>query len=52
MDLFMMVERRLGSRVDKRWWEQDGLELDGMWVEAWDAERTEGEEEMERTDMD
>ena len=30
------------------WWEQEGLDLEGMRIESHEAERTEGEEE----DMD
>ena len=26
----------------KRWWEQDGLDLEGMQMAAWEAELTEG----------
>ena len=30
MDLFLVAERFMGSRVAKRWWEHDGLDLEGM----------------------
>ena len=36
--------------MNKRWWEQDGLDVEGMRTEAWEAERTEGEEETDRMD--
>ena len=28
--LCLAVERRLGSRVTNRWWDQDGLDVEGM----------------------
>ena len=27
MDLFLLAERRLGTRLSKRWWDQEGLGL-------------------------
>ena len=45
MDLFLAEERRPGSRVDKWWWEQDGLDLEGMWEAYWEAKRTEEEKD-------
>ena len=30
MDLGLEAERRPGSRVSRRWWEQEGLELEGV----------------------
>ena len=39
MDQFLATERRPGSRVDKLWWEQNGLDLEGMWVAYWEAKR-------------
>ena len=47
MDLFMVAERRPGSQVDRRWWELEGLELEGMQTAA---RGTEQEEEGEDTD--
>ena len=35
MDLCLAAERSMGLRVDKRWWYQDGLDLEGMWTAAW-----------------
>ena len=49
MDLCLAEKLRLGQRVEKRWWEQDGLDLVGMWAAAEDAEQTEGGGETERT---
>ena len=37
----------VGSRVAKRWWDQDGLDLEGMRTAVHEAERTEGEEEKD-----
>ena len=34
MDLCLSSERRLVSRVEKRWWSQDGLGLEGVWTTA------------------
>ena len=42
MDLFMAEERRLGPRVSMRWWEQEGLDVEGMRTEYWESEQTEG----------
>ena len=47
MDLFMATEWCPGSRVVKRWWEQGGLDLDGMRMADQEAERTEGAEETD-----
>ena len=30
MDLCLAAERRLGSRVANRWWDHDGLDVEGM----------------------
>ena len=43
MDLFMAAQRRPGSRVAKRWWEQGGMRMADQ-----EAERTEGGEDMDR----
>ena len=45
MDLFLVTERRPGSRVEKWWWEQDGLDLEGVWAAYWGAKRTEKEKD-------
>ena len=39
MDLCLAVERRTGSRVTNQWWEQDGLDVDEMWMVDREAER-------------
>ena len=36
----------------KRWWEQDGLDLEGMRMAAPEAEQTEGGEETDRTETE
>ena len=47
VDLCLAAERMPGSRVTKRWWDQDVLDVEGMRTEAQEAERIEGEEEMD-----
>ena len=42
MDLCLAAERLLGTQVDKWWWEQGGLELEGMRTAVWEAEQIEG----------
>ena len=49
MDLCLAAERRPGPKISKRWWEQDRLDVNGMRTAAREAERTEGEEEMDGT---
>ena len=41
MDLCLAAAQRPVSRVSKWWWEQDGLDLEGMRTAAWE-ERMEG----------
>ena len=52
MDLCLAAERHPGSQVTNWWWEQDGLDLEGMWAASWEAERMEGEEETDGTVTD
>ena len=42
MDLCLAAKRRPRLRVSTRWWEQKGLDLEGMRVAVWEAEQTEG----------
>ena len=42
MDLCLAPEGRQGSRVANWWWEQYGLDLEGMWPAYWEAEWIEG----------
>ena len=49
MEICLVSERHTGSRLVNRWWEQDFLDLDGMWMAAQEAEQTEGEEDTECT---
>ena len=49
MYLCMEAQRCLVLKVYKRWWEQDGLDLEETWTAAQEAERTDEEEEMDRT---
>ena len=50
MDLFPSAKRRPGPRVAMQWWEQEGLDLEGIWVAARKAEQMEGAEETYRMD--
>ena len=50
MDLYLAEARMTGSRVAKRWWEQDSLDMERMQTVDWEAERTDGEEETDGTD--
>ena len=52
MDLCLEAEQRPGPRLSNRWWKQNGVDAEGMRTADWEAERTEGEEEMNRTDME
>ena len=42
MGLCMEAERRPGSQVANWWWEKEGMELEGMQMEEWEAEQDEG----------
>ena len=44
IDLCLAEKQRLGPIVSMWWWEQEGLDLEGMRIETHEAERTEGEE--------
>ena len=50
VDLCLSVKQMPGTRVTMRWWEQDGLDLERLWAEAWEAEKTKGDEQMDRKD--
>ena len=52
IDLCLAVERMLGTRVAKRWRDQEGLDLEGMLTAAQEVKHTEGEGDTDRTDMD
>ena len=52
MDLCMVSDRRPGSRVTKRWWDQDGMDVEGIWTKNREEEWMEGEEETYGTEMD
>ena len=47
MDLCLAAARSMGSMVSNKWWNQDGLESEGMRTTAWEAEQIEREEETE-----
>ena len=52
MDLCLAAEQRPGSRVTKQRWDKDGLDVEGMRMAAWEAERMEGGEETDRTNTE
>ena len=52
MDLCLVAEGRPGSRVTKRWWDQDRLDMEGRRTASWEAERTEGEDETDGTETE
>ena len=37
MDLCLAAEQHTGTRVLKKWWEKECLDLGGMWMAAWDG---------------
>ena len=41
------AKRRPGKRVATRWWEHEGLDLEGMRMAAQEAEKMEGEEDKD-----
>ena len=45
MVLCLEAGQRPVSRVTKQWWEQDGLDVEGMQTAVLEAERTDGEDE-------
>ena len=51
MDLYLAAKQRPGPRVKMRWWEQEGLDLEGKRTAAREAERTEQEEDTDRTEI-
>ena len=48
MYLCLEAKRRPGPRVTMRWWEQEGLDLQGMRTSAQESDRM--EEETDRTE--
>ena len=52
IDLCLAAEQRPRSRVAKRWWDQDVLDLEGMWTAAHEAEHTEWGEDKDRTEIE
>ena len=39
MDMCLAADRSPGTRVSKQWWEQEGLDLEGMNTEAQEEEQ-------------
>ena len=53
VDLCLAAKRRPGPRVSNWWWEQDGVDVEGMRTAAWEAEQMEGGRGvMDRTETD
>ena len=52
MDLFLVAERSPGSKVVKRWLDQDGLDLEGMWKASKEAKQMEGGENTDGKDTE
>ena len=50
IELCLAAKWRPGPRVDMRWWEQEGLDLEGMRTAAQELRQTEGEEETDGTE--
>ena len=48
MDQCMAAKRRAGTRVSMRWWEHEGMDLEGMQTAESEVDQTEGDEYMER----
>ena len=47
MELCLVSERCPGTLLSRRWWEQEGLVLEGMQTAAWEAKREEGWKETD-----
>ena len=52
MDLCLEAERRPGTRVSKRWWDQHRVNVEGTWMAVREVERTDWEEETDGTETD
>ena len=50
MDLCIAEKRRPGPRLAMRWWEQEGMDLEGMRTTASEADYMEGEEYTDGTE--
>ena len=50
MDLCLAKKRRPMPRAAMRWWEQEGLDLEGMRMASLEAEQMEGMEETDGAD--
>ena len=51
VDLYLAAKRRPGPRVTMRFWEQEGLDLEGMRTAAQGTDWTEGGEETYITEI-
>ena len=52
MDLCLAAERCPGSRIPNQWWDQEGLDLEGVWTASGEVEEEEGEEETDSMETD
>ena len=52
MNQCLAEEQRPWPRISKRWWGQDGVDTEGMRAADLEAERTEGEQDMDGTETD
>ena len=50
MDLCLVAKRRQGPRAVMQWWEQEGMDLEGMCLADHEADRTEEEEDTDGTE--
>ena len=52
IDLCLVAERRMRSRVVNWWWEKYRMDLEGMQTTALEVKQVEGEEETDRMDTE
>ena len=50
--LCLAAEQRLGPMISMWWWEQDGLDMEGIRTTAREAEQTEGEEDTDEKETE
>ena len=48
-ELYLAAKQRPGPRVEMRWWEQEGLDLEGIWKVAQEADQMEEAKETDGT---
>ena len=52
IDLCLVEKQRPETRVAMWWWEKEGLDLEGMWMVAWEAEQKKDSEERDGTETE